>query len=385
MCWQETDALKEREKLVLAYKSGHWKMVELARQFGVSPKTGFKWVKRFDEEGGRGLEERSRAPKRRPHALSPELKEALLKEKARFPRFGAPKLRARLVDAGVEQAPSISAIQRLLEREGLVKHRRKRRKSEHPGKPYVEADAPNDVWATDFKGEFKTKNGVYCYPLTVMDVSSRYILKVKGLLSTKGQPVKENFEDLFRRHGMPKAILSDNGAPFATVGLQGFSRLSVWWLKLGIKHLRTEPSSPQQNGVLERMHKDLKEATALTPAYDLGGQQRKFNEYRREYNEERPHASLDDARPAGQWRPSDREFPAKLPEPEYLRHWTVRKVSSCGSFRFNYTAIYLSQAFSGEWVALEEVDDGIWNIHFYNHLLARFDERETRGRKRFTV
>ena len=375
MGWQETSKVIERMKFVLEYKSGRWTMTELCERFGISRPTGYSTIRKYEAEGPEGLRDHSRKPHSCPHQTKEETRKRILELKEEQPLFGAKKIRRVLKEEGCEPLPAKSTIHALLERNGLVKHRKKtRHKSEHPGKPYVETEAPNDVWAADFKGEFKTLDGVYCYPLTIMDLHTRFILKVKALPGTKTQPVISNFLDAFRRFGLPKCILTDNGVPFATTGFMGFSQLNVWWLTLGITHLRTEPSSPAQNGILERMHRELKAATTRPPAKNMQAQQRVFYDYRHNYNVRRPHEAIDDF-PAKLYVPSERQLPSPIPKPVYPQHFETRLVSGNGSVRFRGPVVYFSQAMRGLELGFEDIGDGIWNVYFYERLLGRLDER----------
>jgi len=272
--------------------------------------------------------------------------------------------------------PAQSTIAAILKREGLVVPRKRRRKHTHPGQPFVEATAPNRLWTTDFKGHFRTGNGVYCYPLTVADQHSRYILACEGLLSTRGAGVRPVFEKLFKESGLPDGILSDNGVPFATRAIHGLSVLNVWWMQLGIRHFRIEPGKPQQNGRHERMHRTLKAKTTRPPAYDLRRQQVLFDDFRSEFNEIRPHEALGQETPASVWEPSNREMPDTIKPPEYPGHYMPRLVCNAGTFRFKCAQIFISQALVQQYIGLEEIDDGIWSIYYYDSLLARYDERQ---------
>ena len=238
------------------------------------------------------------------------------------------------------------------------------------------ATAPNELWSADFKGEFKTLDGVYCYPLTVCDAHSRYVLDCTGLPSVKQDGARSRFEYLFYEYGLPSAIRTDNGVPFATQALCGLSRLSVWWIKLGISHQRIEPGQPQQNGRHERMHRDLKAETTRPPERDRTRQQGRFDGFREEFNEERPHEALGGATPGSHYRPSERPMPETLPEAEYPAHYEVRWVSRCGTYKWKRHQLFISQALGHEWIAFEEVDDGVWSVYFYDVLLARLDERD---------
>lgn len=299
----------------------------------------------------------------------------ILEENGRF-GWGARKIRKRLADRypGLN-VPARSTIFDILERHGRVHPRRSRNRWKHPGAVASITSAPNQIWTVDFKGQFLMQNGIYCYPLTVADHFSRYLLCCHGLLDVRTEGVKPQFLRLFREYGLPDAIRSDNGAPFASTGIHGLTHLNVWWLQLGISHQRITPGSPQENGVHERMHRTLKARVAKPPAANLNLQQRVFNQFRETFNELRPHEALDDETPASRWTPSHRAYPERIPKPEYPGHVEVRKVSNKGSFRLHCGQIFLSQALNGENIGLEQIDDNLWNILYYNTLLGRFDER----------
>jgi len=290
--------------------------------------------------------------------------------------WGARKVLARLRARHPElELPARSTVFDILERHGRVRHKRRRRHYKHPGVVPIETQAPNDVWTADFKGQFRTRNGIYCYPLTIVDHHSRYLLGCEGLLSVKTELTKPAFRRIFRQVGLPLAIRTDNGPPFASIGLHGLSELNVWWMQLGIVHQRIEPGSPQQNGAHERMHRTLKARTTRPPSANLCKQQLAFNRFRREFNQERPHEALGDEVPAALWAPSPRPYPERIRPPEYPGHFEVRRVSEAGTFRINNSQIFLSSPLVNEYIGLEEVNDGIWNIVYYDTLLGRVDER----------
>jgi len=256
-----------------------------------------------------------------------------------------------------------------------VRHRRRRRHWKHPGAAPFNTTAPNQIWTVDFKGQFRTRNGIYCYPLTIVDHFSRYLLCCHALPNVRGERVKPQFIRLFRTCGLPDAIRSDNGAPFASNGIHGLNTLNVWWLQLGITHQRITPGQPQQNGAHERMHKTLKARATKPPAANLNTQQRVFNNFRNTYNDIRPHEALDDHTPASRWTHSPRIYPERISPPKYPPHFEIRRVSNAGTFRLHSGQHFLSQALNGEYIGLEEVHDGVWNLIYYNTLLGRFDER----------
>jgi transposase InsO family protein len=266
-----------------------------------------------------------------------------------------------------------------LKREGLVDPRRRKRRPTHPGASPIEAKVPGEVWTADFKGEFRLKSGTYCYPLTVQDACSRMLLACVGLESTAHSGAEEVFRRLFCKHGLPRSIRTDNGAPFASHALCGLSRLSVWWIKLGIEPDRIQPGCPQQNGRHERMHRTLKAETTRPPEATFSDQQDRFDDFQTEYNDVRPHQALDGAVPKSRYAPPrvllDRTMPAHCPEPQYPGHLEVRKVGASGAVRFKGRWLFVSQVLTAEHVGLEEIDDGVWNLLFGEVLLGRLDER----------
>jgi transposase InsO family protein len=272
--------------------------------------------------------------------------------------------------------PAPSTVGDFFRRRGLVKRRRRRRPPYHPGVVPPHTSAPNDLWTADFKGHFKTGDGIYCYPLTIADQHTRFLLACQGLLSIKGSGARQAFTTAFRTYGLPRAIRTDNGVPFATCGIHGLSRLNVWWMHLGIQHQRIRPARPQENAAHERMHKTLKAGAIRPPRGSLAAQQRAFNRFRWEYNEERPHETLRGRTPASGYRPSPRRFPERLPAIEYPGHYLVKRVTNAGTIRFKRKLLFLANPLRQLPVGLEEVGDGIWSVYFNRVLLARFDERE---------
>src|SRR5216684_7600320 len=347
MPWMETNVLDERFKFVADYESGQWSMTELCERYGVTRPTGYKWLARHRASGRAGLADRSRAPHRCPHRTS-DATEALIVEARQEYGWGANK---------------------------LLRKNRRRRTWTHPGAIPVQTDHPNQVWPADFKGQFKTGDGQYCYPLTVTDHFSRALLVCRGLLSVKTALAQPVFRALFREVGLPDAIRTDNGAPFASTGIHGLSPLNVWWMQLGIVHQRITPASPQENGQHERMHRELKRETTHPAARSQRAQQHRFEVFRRRYNDERPHEAIGDRTPSSLWTPSTRVYPERITPPVYPAHLEVRRVSSAGTFRLRSRQPFLSQVLRGEDIGLEEVGDGIWNIVYYSTLLGKIDER----------
>lgn len=371
----ETNPMEQRLSFLMDYASGQWSMSELCERYRISRPTGYKWVRRVEEEGERGLLERSRAPKYFPHKTPVWIEQRILEARAKY-GWGAKKLRQVLSGRYPKEGwPARSTINAILDRHGKLRRQRRRRKWMHPGSVPLVTERPNQVWPVDFKGQFRTRDGNYCYPLTVTDHYSRSVLLCKGLPSVKTKGAKPAFRRLFREVGLPEAIRSDNGAPFASTGIHGLCELNVWWMQLGIVHQRITPASPQENGAHERMHRELKRETTRPPAQNLRGQQRKFDFFRARYNEERPHDALDGARPSDRWEPSPRPYPERIHAPEYPHHLEVRRVSTAGTFRLKAAQPFLSVALAEQYVGLEEVGDGLWNIVYYRTLLGRIDER----------
>lgn len=381
MPWKETAPVFERVRFIDDYLSGFYTISELASMYEVSRKTLYKWLARHDENGVRGLEDRSRAPLR-PVAISDDVRSEILGFRRRFPFMGPRKIVARLSELHPDTAwPAPSTIGDLLKREGLVRARRRHRPPVYPLRARPKPTEPNDVMTIDFKGQFLLGDHFYCYPLTIVDGFSRYILACQALNSTEYRPARRVFERVFRTYGLPRSILSDNGSPFGSPGLGRLSKLSVWWIRLGISVQRIVPGHPEQNGAHERMHRTLKEQTTRPPAKTLAGQQRRFNTFCREFNEERPHEALGQRRPSSIYTPSPRPYPEILPPPEYPGHFETRRVDDAGQIKWKDHPVFFSHTLSHETVGFEEIDDGVWSVYFGPVLLARFDARS----KRFSI
>ena len=379
MPWSHTSPMDQRTQFIADYLRESLNITELCDLYGVSCKTGYKWIDRYLHLGPAGLEERSRRPSCSPNATSPEIISLILEARRRHPSWGAKK---RLTILGKRHPrwdfPGRSTVCDILSRHGMVPRKRNRRRIGHPGKPTSSILTPNDVWSADFKGQFKTHDGIYCYPLTVTDGFSRYLLGCQALYSTAVAGAKPVFTRLFKEYGLPKRIRTDNGVPFATNTLARLSSLSAWWIRLGVLPELIEPGKPQQNGRHERMHKTLKAEATKPPAGNLQAQQRKFNRFREEFNNERPHEALDQQTPGSIYQPSPREMPNKLPPLEYPDRFEVRYVSANGGIRWNKGWINVSITCVGEYVGLEEIDEGVWNVYFGPLKLGRLHERHMR-------
>lgn len=377
MPWMETCPVKERMRFVMVVESGLFSMAEACERYGISRVTGYKWWDRYQKEGAKGLEDRPRRPQTSPGRTPKRVETLIIELRKAHTTWGPEKLLDVLNRQHPElQLPARSTVAAILKREGLIERPRRRRNHRHPGRPFVEVRKPNDLWTADFKGEFKTLDGRYCYPLTIADQDTRYLLACEGLLSTRSQWARPVFERVFREHGLPGAILTDNGAPFAVWNaICGLSALGVWWIQLGIRHHRIEPGKPQQNGRHERMHRTLKAEATRPPGANLRCQRAKLDAFRKEFNEDRPHQALGQKRPSEVWRPSPRSYPMKTPKPEYPAHHEKRRVTSVGHIKFKNKLVFLSSNLLGETVALEEIDDGVWSIYYYDVLIARLDQR----------
>jgi putative transposase len=376
MPWSQTSPMDQKIQFISDYLRGGLAFAELCDHFGISRKTGYKWLDRYLRQGAEALVDRSRRPRSSPNQTPPAVVNALLEIRQKHPSWGAKKLLALVAKRHPSWSlPNRSTVCDILKRHGMVPKQRQARRIGHPGKPTAIGFAPNDIWAADFKGQFKTGNGKYCYPLTVTDHQSRFLLCCHGLPSTSVAGAKPVFTRLFKEYGLPKRIRTDNGVPFATNTLARLSQLSAWWVRLGILPDLIEPGKPQQNGRHERMHRTLKAETTRPPATSMRSQQVKFDHFRQTFNVERPHEALDMRTPASCYEPSPRPMPDKLPQLEYPDRFEVRYVSANGGIRWNRAWVNVSITCVGEYVGLEEVDDGIWNVYFWPLLLGRLHER----------
>ncbi len=378
MPWNVSDVMSEKMQMILKYRSGDFEVAELSRRYGVSRQTLYKWLGRFERHGAAGLEEHSRCPRSHPNRVSKEIEQAIVDTRGERPLWGAPKLRKYLMRTRPSVAwPAQSTFGEILKRHGLTITPRRRRRACPRAEPLAHCQEPNAVWSADFKGWFRTGDGVRCDPLTITDGHSRFILRCQAMVGQTGfNVVKPLFEATFREHGMPLAIRTDNGPPFATTGLAGLSMLSVWWIRLGIRPERIAPGKPQENGRHERMHRTLKAATANPPHRDQRAQQRAFDQFVAEFNFERPHEALGQELPAEHYGDSPRPYPERLADqPPYPDDWETRKVRKGGQMKWNGHDVRLSNALWGLRVGLEPLDDGVWQVHLGNIPLGIFRER----------
>ncbi len=364
MPWTETSPMTERQRFIDEALRGETSLSELCRRFGISRKTGHKWVRRYLE--GCELTDRSRRPHTSPRAVRAWLEDAIVEARRQRPRWGPRKVRAALLRANPGAVlPSVSTFAVIFTRNGLVRPRRRRHRTPPFSAPFGAISAPNALWCVDFKGQFLVGR-TRCYPLTVMDAFSRYLLACVALRRPDGEAVRRAFEAIFAAFGLPAAIRTDNGPPFATAGPGGLSRLAAWWLKLGIRHERIAPGHPEQNGRHERMHLTLKQATAMPPATTLRAQQRAFDRFRAEYNQERPHEALGDQVPAACYEPSPRALPAPPwgRDLAYPPEFETVRVRKDGRVAWNGRSVLLSAALRHERVGLEWGGDTGWAVWF---------------------
>lgn len=371
--------MEEKLRFVYEYEQDECTMSELCQRYGVARETGYVWLKRYHVQGLAGLVELDRAPRRHPNQTPAEMERAVLDLRQAHMRWGPRKLKHVLErDQPGRRWPAASTIGELLKREGLVVARKLRRKTAPYSEPLAHADGPNRVWCADFKGWFRTGDGERIDPLTLSDAHSRYLLRCQAVAKTNTERTRAIFEAAFREYGLPQAMRTDNGAPFASTALAGLSRLAVWWMKLGIVPERIAAGHPEQNGRHERLHRTLKQETAQPAAANRRAQQRAFDRFRQEYNEERPHEALAMQTPAAVYRPSWRPYPARLPEPEYPDTMLVRSVRHQGQMRWKKQDVFLTEVLWGENVGLLAVNERWFTVYFAQFPIARFDSRTLR-------
>ena len=365
MAWKETHVMNERMKFIGEWLSEEASLAELCRRYGVSRKTGYKYIARYQAEGPVGLEDRSRAPHSHPNAIDAECEAAILALRGKHPTWGAKKLKGWLENRrGEQEWPARSTIGEMLDRHGLVRRRKLRRRGASQLSPLTEAERANQVWGMDFKGWWLTRDGWRCLPFTLSDLKSRYLFRVQAVDKPDGRHIWSVLDATFREVGLPEVIRSDNGPPFATTGASGLSWLSVQMVKAGVRPERIKPGKPQQNGRHERMHRTLKEETTKPPAANQREQQRRFDEFRQIFNEERPHEALGLETPARHFQPSSRIYSGRLREPDYPDDHQVRRVRSNGEIKWLGGKVFVSAALIGEPVGIAETEEGFHTVHY---------------------
>jgi len=377
MPWNECKPMDERLKFIARLLDGE-KMAPMCREFGISRVTGYKIFKRYKECGLDALNDRSRRPYRHANKLPFQVERTILSIKREYPTWGAPKIRDKVIkEYPMIKPPAVSTIHAVLDRNGLVK-RRKRRRYKAEGTVLNAAHKPNGLWCADYKGEFLLGNKKYCYPLTITDYRSRYLFTCEGLESTRSDFAFSVFERAFKDFGLPKAIRTDNGVPFASGNsLFGLSKLSVWWLRLGINIERIKPGHPEQNGRHERMHLTLKNEATRPASFNFLQQQERFDRFMEVYNNQRPHQALNGAYPGEVYTPSVRIY-RPPDDPQYPYHDRTIRVTRCGRICIGRRKINLSTVFAGQVVGIREVADEIWLVSFMDYDLGFFDKEKGR-------
>lgn len=370
--------MEERLKFVLLHQDG-WAVTDLCEAFRVSRKTGYKWLERYEQVGLEGFREGSRAPHRHPNAVAEEIEAAIVQLKLERPKRGPKKLRELLQRRQPQGCwPAVSTFGAILKRHGLVKARRRCRKTPPYEQPFAGLDQPNAVWSADLKGWFLTGDGQRCDPLTITDNYSRYLIRCQAVRPTSFETFQPIFVGAFHEYGLPEAIRTDNGSPFATTTVGGLSRLSVWWLRLGILPERIQPGKPQQNPRHERMHRTLKDEAISPPKTTIRRQQAAFETFRHEFNHERPHEALGQRFPGELYVPSPRPYPLILPEMTYPDDMQVRWVKHQGDIKWKGHHVYLTETLAKELVGLRQVADDRWDIYFGPLRLAQLDTEHKR-------
>lgn len=381
MAWREVLPMDERVRFVLEVERGDLPVAEICRLYGISRKTGYKWIGRYLAEGLEGLRERSRRPLHCPHETSEAWQHRIIQARLKHPRWGPKKLRVLLEEqGGSEPIPAVATIGNIISRAGLVKSPKKPRQANPRWQEALtEAVEPNHVWAVDYKGWFRTRDGQRCDPLTASDLCSRFVLDVRGLPDQSYLWARRAFEELFREYGLPEIIRSDNGGPFASTGPGHLSRLSIWWMLLGIRVELISPGRPEENGIHERMHLTLKQEACRPPSANRRAQQRRFNQWRRQFNEQRPHEALGMKRPIERYRVSERRYPRPLVEPTYPEGYQLRRVRSNGEIKWCGRKRFVGTVFKGVPVGVKRVDPGRSRVYFGSILLGDLHDADSGG------
>ena len=381
MAWKDVEPMEERIRFVLKATREEMAFSDLCDAFGVSRKTGYKWLSRYEEHGLEGMHELSRRPLSNSTRIEDWIEDLVVRERLIHRKWGPKKLREKLVEkCELETVPATSTIGNIIKRHGLTCSRRRKRPVSQPDRTTrTEATRPNEVWATDFKGWFRTKDGQRCDPLTCSDLFSRYVLICRIVAGQCIDTTMPEFRKAFIRYGLPEAIRVDNGSPFGSRGVCGLSKLSAWWLQQGIRVEFIDPGHPEQNGVHERMHRTLKEETSKPPAFTLKAQQRRFDLWRLEFNHERPHEALGMQRPAQRYQRSLRRYIARPEPPEYPVDYEIRMVKTRGAIKWHNELYYVGEALHGMALGLIDVTDGKHAVYFRNLLLGYIEEGKAGG------
>lgn len=383
MPWKETTTMEQKTEFICEWLTGKYTITELCNAFEISRPTAYKLIHRYEKLGIEGLVEQSKAPINHPNRTKEYVVKNLLELKEKHVKWGAKKIRRLLFNlCNDEDVPSVVTVHNILLKNGLVCPQKRLRRVK-PIHPIFDPEQCNEIWSADYKGKFLMGNKVYCHPLTIADSRSRYVFTAKGHYRETFDAAKAEFTQVFRKYGLPKQMHTDNGAPFGcTKAVQRFTRLSYWFIDLGILPVFSDPSHPEQNGRHERMHRDLKAACALPPSYDLKAQQRKLNHFVKEYNYVRPHEALELETPASFHTFSKRKFPDRIRQYDYASNMNVRNVHKNGSIRWgSHLSIFMSSALRGKQVAFKEIGNGVWKVFYRNVFLGYFNEKDIRDKK----
>jgi len=379
MPWKIMSAMDQKIRFIADWQSKSFSLTDLSQKYGISRPTVYKLIERYEQCGIEGLKEQSRAPKTCPHRTQDKVISLVIQEKLKNRKRGPRKIRAQLKRQHPDlELPAVSTISYWLKKEGLVEKRKKRLRVPPYTQPFCECEAPNDVWSIDYKGQFYMKNGLVCYPLTISDNLSRFLLGCKALKGPRYVPTRRYLESVFREYGLPDAIRTDNGTPFAGKSIGGLSRLSIWFIQLGIVPERIEKGCPEQNGRHERMHRTLK-SDALDPiARNLKEQQKAFDIFRHDFNHNRPHESLNDQTPNEFYVRSNRPYVEQPYMPEYGYDYTVRNVRHGGEIKFKNRMFFVTELLAKQPVGLKEIADGIWQLQYSFYVLGSLDLRKNK-------
>src|SRR3989338_849517 len=379
MPWRIINTMDQKIQLIADWQKQIFSLTDLSQKYGISRPTVYKLIGRYDQSGIEWLKEQSRAPKTCPHKTPEEIVNLVIQEKLKNRKRGPRKIRAQLKRQHPElELPAISTLSYWLKKEGLVEERKKRLHVAPYTQPFCECYAPNDVWSIDYKGQFYMKNSHVCYPLTVSDNFSRFILGCKALPGPRYNPTRRYLEAVFHEYGLPNAIRNDNGTPFAGKCIGGLSRLSIWFILLGIIPERIGKGCPQENGRHERMHRTLKSDALDAVARNLKEQQKLFDIFRHDFNNDRPHESLNDQPPIDYYKKSNRSYVEHPHPPEYGYDYTVRHVRQNGEIKFTGRMFYLTELLAGQPVGLKEIADGLWQIQYSFYVLGSVDLRKNK-------
>ena len=384
MPWKETTTMEQKVEFICEWLTEKYTITELCNAFGISRPTGYRLIHGYEKMGIEGLLDQSKAPRNHPNRTKDVVEQKILHLKGKHPRWGAKKIHKLLFNhCTAENIPSVVTVHNILSKNGLVCPQKRLRRVK-PIYPIFDPQDCNEVWSADYKGKFLMGNKIYCHPLTIADSRSRFLFTAKAHYKESFKSVKTEFTRVFRKYGLPKQIHTDNGGPFGSVSaIQRFTRLSYWFIDLGILPVFSDPAHPEQNGRHERMHRDLKAACALPSAYDLKAQQRKLNYFVKEYNYVRPHEALGMETPSKIHQHSSNPFPERIRKYEYPSHMKVMNVTQNGSIRWkSYYWVYMTRGLIGKQVAAEELGNGIWKVFYRNVFLGYFNEKNIREKQK---